>query len=88
MRLLVKVGAQDDQGLAVFVTVSPQTVLCPMAGKLTPSSHEPQGSTLTFELNSQMASTCSGFTSHKRVSTGLGTSIQLKIKKNPVVIKP
>ena len=49
-----------------------------------------QGSNLTLELNSQMASTCSGFTSHKRVSTSLGTSVQLKIKKNvknPVVIK-
>ena len=49
-----------------------------------------QGSNLTFELNSQMASTCSGFTSHKRVSTSLGTSVQHKIKKNvknPVVIK-
>ena len=39
-----------------------------------------QGSNLTFELNSQMASTCSGFTSHKRVSTSLGTSVQHKIK--------
>ena len=49
-----------------------------------------QGSNLTFELNSQMASTCSGFTSHKRVSSSLGTSVQHKIKKNvknPVVIK-
>ena len=34
-----------------------------------------QGSNLTFELNSQMASTCSGFTSHKRVSTSLGTNL-------------
>ena len=40
-----------------------------------------QGSNLTFELNSHMASTCSGFTSHKRVSTSLGTSVQHKIKK-------
>ena len=40
-----------------------------------------QGSNLTFELNSQMASTCSGFTSHKLVSTSLGTSVQHKIKK-------
>ena len=40
-----------------------------------------QGSNLIFELNSQMASTCSGFTSHKRVSTSLGTSVQHKIKK-------
>ena len=40
-----------------------------------------QGSNLTFELNSQMASTCSGFTSHKRVSTSLGTSVQHKMKK-------
>ena len=39
-----------------------------------------QGSNLTFELNSQMASTFSGFTSHKRVSTSLGTSVQHKIK--------
>ena len=39
-----------------------------------------QGSNLTFEFNSQMASTCSGFTSHKRVSTSLGTSVQHKIK--------
>ena len=49
-----------------------------------------QGSNLIFELNSQMASTCSGFTSHKRVSTSLGTSVQHKIKKNvknPVFIK-
>ena len=49
-----------------------------------------QGSNLTFELNSHMASTCSGFTSHKRVSTSLGTSVQHKMKKNvknPVVIK-
>ena len=48
-----------------------------------------QGSNLTFELNSQMASACLGFTSHKRVSTSLGTSVQHKIKKvrNPVVIK-
>ena len=38
-----------------------------------------QGSNLIFELNSQMASTCSGFTSHKRVSTSLGTSVQHKI---------
>ena len=28
-----------------------------------------------------MASTCSGFTSHKRVSTSLGTSVQHKMKK-------
>ena len=38
-----------------------------------------------------MASTCSGFTSHKRFTTSLGTSVQHKIKlknvKNPVVIK-
>ena len=40
-----------------------------------------QGSNLTFQLNSQMASTCLGFTSHKRVSTSLGTSVQHKIKK-------
>ena len=40
-----------------------------------------QGSNLTFELNSQMASICLGFTSHKRVSTSLGTSVQHKIKK-------
>ena len=40
-----------------------------------------QGSNLTFELNSHMASTCSGFTSHKRVSTSLGTSVQHKMKK-------
>ena len=40
-----------------------------------------QGSNLTFELNSQMASTCSGFTSHKRVSSSLGTSVQHKILK-------
>ena len=50
-----------------------------------------QGSNLTFQLNSQMASTCLGFTSHKRVSTSLGTSVQHKIKKknvkNHVVIK-
>ena len=49
-----------------------------------------QGSNLTFELNSKMASTCSGFTSHKHVSSSLGTSVQHKIKKNvknPVVIK-
>ena len=38
-----------------------------------------QGSNLTFELNSQMASTCLGFTSHKRVSSSLGTSVQHKI---------
>ena len=42
---------------------------------------EEQGSNLTFELNSQMASTCSGFTSHKRVSSSLGTSVQHKILK-------
>ena len=40
-----------------------------------------QGSNLTFELISQMASTCSGFTSHKHVSTSLGTSVQHKMKK-------
>ena len=40
-----------------------------------------QGSNLTFELNSHMASTCSGFTSHKRVSSSLGTSVQHKILK-------
>ena len=40
-----------------------------------------QGSNLTFELNSHMASTCSGFTSHNRVSTSLGTSVQHKMKK-------
>ena len=54
------------------------------------NTQSPQGSNLTFELNSQMASTCSGFTSHKRVSSSLGTSVQHKIKKNvknPVVIK-
>ena len=34
-----------------------------------------QGSNLTFELNSQMASTCLGFTSHNRVSTSLGTNL-------------
>ena len=43
--------------------------------------HFGQGSNLTFELNSHMASTCSGFTSHKRVSTSLGTSVQHKMKK-------
>ena len=45
-----------------------------------PDHVQVQGSNLTFELNSQMASTCSGFTSHKRVSTSLGTSVQHKIK--------
>ena len=57
---------------------------------LTDYQNHNQGSNLTFELNSQMASTCSGFTSHKRVSTSLGTSVQHKMKKNvknPVVIK-
>ena len=47
-----------------------------------------QGLNLTFELNSQMASTCSGFTSHKHVSTSLGTSVQHKkiIKMSKILL--
>ena len=55
------------------------TLLCIKKSTMKQTIQAIQGSNLTFELNSQMASTYSGFTSHKRVSSSLGTSVQHKI---------